>query len=72
MWHNNKDVTRVYTTHDSQNAWAAIQGLGWKKIKRDDADGVTNVFMVMCAARANGKTVSVHLDDDEIDIAYLN
>ena len=72
MWHNNKNVTRVFCSHDSQNAWAAIQDLGWKKIKKEDSDGVTNVFMMMVAARANGRTVNVHLDGDEIDIAYLN
>lgn len=71
MWHNNKQVLQTFASHDSQNAWANVETLGWKKIKKDDPDGVTNIFVQMNAAKANNRKVSVHLDGNEIDIAYL-
>lgn len=72
MWHNNKAVLQTFASNNSQNAWANIESLGWKKIKPDDSDGVTNVFVQMNAAKANNRKVSVHLDGDQINIAYLN
>ena len=71
MWHNNKQVLQTFASHDSQNARANVETLGSKKIKKDDPDGVTNIFVQMNAAKANNRTASVHLDGNEIDIAYL-
>lgn len=71
-WQHNKKVTTTYSTHHSQNSWAYIDTVGWRKIKPASADGVTNVFMMMNAAKANDRLVSVFLDDDnQITIAYL-
>lgn len=71
MWHNNKLVVQTFGSHHAQNAWANIEGLGWKKIKPNAPDGVTNLFLLLNAAKANGRRVNVHLDGDQIDIAYL-
>lgn len=72
MWHNNKTVTRTYTSKDSQNCWAIISGIsGWKKIKTGAADGVTNVFAILCAAKANGRPVDVYLVSNQIERATL-
>ncbi|WP_350335229.1 Dot/Icm T4SS effector Zinc-dependent metalloprotease LegP [Coralliovum pocilloporae] len=70
-WHNNKRVQRVYSTHDSQNAWAAIEGLGWRKIKTGDKDGVTNCFITVCDAMANNRNVNVYADGSTISRVYL-
>ena len=68
MWHNNRTVSRVYTSHHSQNAWAIISGLsGWKRIKTGATDGVTNVHAVLTAAHANNKTVDVYIVSDLIE-----
>ncbi len=72
MWHNNKTVTRTYTSKDSQNAWAMISGIsGWKKIKTGAADGVTNTFALLSTARANGRQVDVYIVNDKIERATL-
>lgn len=71
MWHNNQTVNMTYCSAHSQNAWASIGTLGWKKIKPGTADGVTNIYMMMCAARANDRKVNVRITDNQIDIAYL-
>ncbi len=72
MWYNNKTVTRTYTSKDSQNCYAIISGIsGWKKIKTGAADGVTNVFAILCAAKANGRPVDVYLVSNQIERATL-
>ncbi len=72
MWNQDKDVLGTYTSHDSQNAWALISGIGsWKKIKPGNSDGVTNTFVALCAAKANGRKVDVYVADDEIERVIL-
>ena len=72
MWQNNRTVTRTYTSKDSQNAWAIISGVsGWKKVKTGASDGVTNVFVLLCAARANGRPVDVYIVANLIERAVL-
>ena len=72
MWINNRTVTRTYTTHNGQNCWAIISGVsGWKKVKTGAADGVTNVFVALCDARANGRRVDIYLASNVIERVTL-
>ena len=71
-WHSNRSVSQVYSTYHSQNAWARIQGLGWRKIKTGNPDGVTNTFIALCEAVANNRTVNVFSDGSNIYRVYLN
>lgn len=72
MWHYDKKILMTYTSHHSQNCWANIDTVGLRKIKPGSTDGVTNLYIMMCAAKANDRPVNVHIDtDNEIDIAYL-
>lgn len=71
MWQNNKLVQQTFASIDSQNCWALLAGLGWKKIKTKSTDGVTNLYIMMNAAKANNRPVNVFLDGDQISIAYL-
>lgn len=71
MWHNNKKVIQTFVHHTTQWGWANIEGIGWKRIKDDAADGVTNLFIMMCAAKANDRMVNVNIDGGLITTAYL-
>ena len=72
MWHNNTTVTRTYCSHHSQNCYAIVAAVsGWKRIKTGAADGVTNVWAALCAARANGRRVDVYIDADQIERVTL-
>lgn len=71
MWYNNKLVIQTFASHHAQNAWANIESLGWKKIKPNAPDGVTNLFIMFNAAKANGRRVNVYIDGNEITIAYM-
>jgi hypothetical protein len=73
MWHNNRSVSNTYSSEHSQNAWAIVGGLsGWKKIKPATADGVTNLFIMLCSARANGRNVDVYVVNDMIERVVLH
>jgi hypothetical protein len=65
-WQNNVDVTRVFATHHSQNAWAAIAGFGWRKIETGSSDGVTNMLMLLTEAVAKDQKVNVYMDGSKI------
>ncbi|MDX1638080.1 MAG: M12 family metallopeptidase [Balneolaceae bacterium] len=65
-WHRNKDVLLTYASYHSQNAWAYISSMGWRKITTGSPDGVTNMFMAFCEARAKGKKVNVYADGDSV------
>jgi hypothetical protein len=48
-------------------AWAIISGVaGWKRVRPASSDGVTNVFALLCAARANGRLVDVYIHANQI------
>ncbi|MBB3192490.1 M6 family metalloprotease domain-containing protein [Halomonas cerina] len=70
-WHNHKAVLQTYSTYHSQNAWANIQDLGWRKIETGNVDGVTNTFLALCDAQANGRNVSVYADGEKLYRMYL-
>jgi hypothetical protein len=72
-WNNNVTVVQTYASNDSQNAWVNITGLGWKRIKPGATDGVTNLFILFNAAKANGRKVNVFVEDSTqfVTIVYL-
>lgn len=70
-WHYNKKVFNSFASSTSQNAWANIEGLGWRKIKTGNPDGVTNMFAAFCEAVANNLLVHVFADGQNISVMYL-
>lgn len=74
MWHNDKTVIATHTKNSTQNSWALVSGVGingWIRIRPASADGVTNVFMILCAALANSRKVDVLIENGEILEATL-
>jgi hypothetical protein len=72
MWHNGVTVDSVFVHNTTQWAWANISGLGWKRIKDGFPDGCTNLFVLLCTAKANGRKVNVDIDSSNLIItAYL-
>jgi hypothetical protein len=72
MWYTNKLVRYVYIVHTPQAAWAIIDGLtGWKRVRPGSADGVTNLAVLLNAAKANNRKVDVDIVSDQIIRAVL-
>lgn len=70
-WYSNVTVGQVFASRDSQNAWAYLQGLGWRRIQPGAADAVTNLLMVFAQAVARNKQVTVYADGNFVYQAYL-
>jgi hypothetical protein len=66
-------INQVYASRDSQNGWAHLAGTGvWHRILWGAADGVTNVFVLLSAAKAANRQVYVVFDASKnITAAYL-
>ncbi len=72
MWINNNTVSRTYASRESQNAYAIVSGAsGWKKIRTGATDGVTNVFVILNAAKANNRQVDVYIANNQIERAVM-
>ena len=71
--HSNKAVGRIFATYHSQNCWAYLTGVGWRKVRTGNKDGVTNVHVALTAGRANNRKVTVLTDsgDTKIQQVYL-
>ena len=72
MWKNNVDVQYCYTAPAPMYCYAIISGeSGWKRVKATSADGVSNVFTALAAAKANNRKVNVYFDGAEIAAVVL-
>jgi hypothetical protein len=66
-------INQVYASRDAQNAWAYLAATSaWHRILPGSGDGVTNVFLMLVAARANNKQAYVVRDaSGNITTAYI-
>lgn len=67
-------INQTYATHHSQNAWASLatNNTGYRKIAPNAADGVSNVFLMLVAARATTKSAYVVSNStNQITAAYF-
>lgn len=69
-WQYNKKVLSTFTSPHSQNAWAYIQDIGWRRVQTLTTDGVSNMFSLLSDAQAFGRTVHVYVDGSFIYQAY--
>jgi hypothetical protein len=73
MWCNNRLITSTFTSHHPDNAYANIEGVGWRKMKAGNPSGVTNMLTLCSLAVANSRRTNVELSDadGEILTVYL-
>jgi hypothetical protein len=70
-WSNNRTVVRAHAKNGPQQTWAILDGTGWIRVKPNAPDGVTNNFVILCEALANGRKVDVLLQGGQITQATL-
>lgn len=69
-WQYNKTVQLTFTSPHSMNAWAYIEGNGWRKVQTLTPDGVSNLFALLVEAQASNRKVHVYVDGSLIYQAY--
>ncbi|SFR10991.1 Dot/Icm T4SS effector Zinc-dependent metalloprotease LegP [Poseidonocella sedimentorum] len=65
------NLSRVFSSAGSKNAWVMPAGQGWKKIDPNAKDGVENIFDLCCFAFAFDKKVSLFMDGQTVFRAQL-
>jgi hypothetical protein len=72
MWVNNKKVLSTFIDNSTQWSWAEIETVGYRRIKDGAADGCSNLTLLLNAAKASGRPVSIDIDASNlITTAYL-
>lgn len=71
---SNAQVLMTFTSPHSMNAWGLIETQPWRKVQPISTDGVNNMFTLLNAAKASGRTVSGSYDDSSgmLYTLYLN
>ncbi|USX24710.1 hypothetical protein NHH73_19070 [Oxalobacteraceae bacterium OTU3CINTB1] len=60
---SNLSVVQTYTSPHSMNAWGLLSTQPYRKVQPISVDGATNMFVILCTARASGRTVSGSYDN---------
>jgi immune inhibitor A len=60
---SNVNVLQTFTSPHSMNVWGLIQTQPYRKVQPISVDGATNMFVILNAAKASGRTVSGSYDD---------
>jgi hypothetical protein len=66
-----KKVLRTFSSPHNKNAWANLQGIGWRKAEPKSADGVANMFLTLCEAKVSNMNVRTYIDNKNIFQVYL-
>ena len=71
---SNLAVVQAFASPHSMNAWGLVSTQPYRKVQPISADGTTNMFTILCAAKATGRTVSGSYDDTngQLYTLYLN
>jgi immune inhibitor A len=71
---SNAQVVMTFTSPHSMNTWGLVQSQPWRKVQPISTDGSTNMFTLLNAAKASGRTVSGSYDDGNgmLYTLYLN
>lgn len=71
---SNLNVVQTFTSPHSMNAWGLIATQPYRQVQPISTDGTTNMFTILCAAKASGRRVSGSYDDTngQLYTLYLN
>ncbi|MCE8007841.1 hypothetical protein [Aestuariivita sp.] len=71
-WHNGKKITATWCNASNRNAYAAIPGLGWKRLSNANDSTFLSLTMLASHAEQTNATVNVEIGtDNEIHQIYV-
>lgn len=70
---HNTVIGRVYSTPGTKNGWAYLNSAsGWRRVDTTSADGHTNTYLALVAARGMGAVrVDTNAADNRIVAVYV-
>lgn len=63
-WHNSKKITAMWCNSSDRNAYAAITGMGWKKIANSSDSAFLTLTMLASHAEQTNSTCNIRIDSD--------
>jgi hypothetical protein len=70
-WLNNARIIGLWTIDEDRNAWAYIDGVGWRQISPDNDNIFINLLQLLAAAKETGRPVNVYQDNGVIKQVYV-
>lgn len=71
VWHRDKRVTAMWSNASNRNAYAAVSGLGWRRISPANDSCFVTMTAMLAHAEASGKRTDVKLDGATIVEVYV-
>lgn len=71
VWLDNKKITALWSKDETRNSWAAVSGLGWKKLNSSNDTSCTALTILAAHARNYNKNVKLKLDNNQIKELYV-
>ncbi len=70
-WHNNKKVTSLWSKDETRNSWAAVSGLGWKKLNSSNNSSCVALTILSAHAKQYNRNVKLKIDNNQIKEMYV-
>jgi len=61
-WHNGKKITGTWCNASNRNAYAAIEGVGWRRLSNANDSAFLSLTMLAAHAEQTNATVNVEID----------
>jgi len=71
LWQNNKRVVGLWAINQDRNAWAYIEGIGWRRIANDNDNIFFNLLIDLTAAKSANRPVNVFIEGGLIKEVYV-
>ena len=65
-WHNGQTVTTMWTNSSANNGWAAIAGVGFRKVNNAEETSHQTMLALLSLAHATGGKVNVRIEADNL------
>lgn len=70
-WSNGKTITATWSNSSNRNAFAAVAGLGWRRINPARDGSFVTLTAIMAHAEQTGRPTNLLIDDNVIIEAYV-
>lgn len=71
VWQSNKRIIGLWAINQDRNAWAFVEGIGWKRIAFDNDNIFFNLLLLLTTAKAANRAVNYYEQDGIIKQAYI-
>lgn len=71
IWHNNRKILGLWAINQDRNAWAYIEGAGWKKISAENDQIFFTMLAQLAVAKSGARPVNVREESNVIKEVYV-